>query len=366
MTHHDKDVDSITERFQYLDARLRQRTVLYTTLIIVLGVIVIGTAWWYVARAQTAMQQAEDQITALDERKRELEEETEELRRSKARLDEEIASREALLRRYEERLPEASQREVEVIQQGLDYGKRGDYRQAIAKYEAALEQDPNNSVTRNLLGYAHFQMGNSDEAIAFYRSAVELDPDFADAYYNLARAMWETGRRDQAAEALRTAVDLKPELRSRAHRDPAYAPIWKHLEVSAGQRKASTDEEQRFIKLGVTAAQNNELEAAVESYDRALGINPENAAVYNWRGYALYRMGRYDEAIASLHNAIRLGPEVAEHHYNLAIALCAAGDPQGAVTEMRAAFELDAEWRVLARQDANSRCVLEAMRRQAG
>lgn len=365
MRFDEAELDTIEKRIQAIDFSSRRRTLTLALIPVLLGIVVIILAWWTVDSARQSVNIAQGEVTAAESKRLDLDVEIADLRTSKARLDEDIAAREALLRRFESTLPEGTKREAEIIQQGMGYGKRGAYGRAVGEYEAALEVNPDNSLTHNLLGYAYYQQHEYDNAIACFMTSIELDEDFADPYFNLSAALWAIGEFDASANALETAIELNPAMRSRAHRDPAYAPIRRHLEVDSSERTGLTKNEQEWINRGVMAAQNGDLDAALEAYDKALEENSSNASVHNWRGYALFRMERFDAAVASLREAVRLAPENAEHHYNLAVALCAAGDHGAASQAMTAAFEIDPEYEVLARQDPNTRCVREVMSRRA-
>ena len=77
---------------------------------------------------------------------------------------------------------------------------------------------------------------------------------------------------------------------------------------------------------------------------QAVAAEPENAAYLDSLGWALYRLERYDEAVAQLKKAIEVGtpdPIILEH---LADALQKAGDVQEARRVWQQALEgLDEE-----------------------
>lgn len=66
-----------------------------------------------------------------------------------------------------------------------------------------------------------------------------------------------------------------------------------------------------------------EHEKAVQCATRALELKPRLAEPYRIRGYALYRLGRYEDAIADCNSAINLygaGKLYAKAHYTRALA----------------------------------------------
>lgn len=51
---------------------------------------------------------------------------------------------------------------------------------------------------------------------------------------------------------------------------------------------------------------------AIISFDKAIAINPDNAAVWSSRGFALNKLGRYAEAVAAYDKVIDIYPNTAD------------------------------------------------------
>lgn len=81
---------------------------------------------------------------------------------------------------------------------------------ALRRFEAALESDPERLVS--LLGAAdlHLQRGERDAAREYLLRATRAHPQSVDALHNLARLDLEEGRRDEARTRLQLAHDLDP------------------------------------------------------------------------------------------------------------------------------------------------------------
>ena len=81
------------------------------------------------------------------------------------------------------------------------------------------------------------------------------------------------------------------------------------------------------------------------AYNEVIRLNPKDAYVWHNKGYVLYAMGRYDEAIMAYDEAIRLAPyyaAVAATWNNKGVALKALGR----TAEADAAFTKAKELRV--------------------
>jgi tetratricopeptide (TPR) repeat protein len=77
---------------------------------------------------------------------------------------------------------------------------------------------------------------------------------------------------------------------------------------------------------GCKLQEQQDWEAAIACYDRALAIDPHLAAAYSNRGAAFTAINRCDEALASLDRAIGLQPDYPEAHFSKAITLLLAGN----------------------------------------
>ena len=67
--------------------------------------------------------------------------------------------------------------------------QKGLYDQAIACYEAALRDQPDDPVVRLNMGNAYLRRNHLDNAVAQYRRSIELKPDYAEAFHNLGSAL---------------------------------------------------------------------------------------------------------------------------------------------------------------------------------
>ncbi|HEY6119150.1 MAG TPA: tetratricopeptide repeat-containing serine protease family protein [Pyrinomonadaceae bacterium] len=86
------------------------------------------------------------------------------------------------------------------IQVGYCKVKQGKNDEAIRAYKEALRLKPDSADLRNKLGDAYYYARRLDEAIACYKEAVRLRPDNPEAYYNLAIAYDELGDQSMVAD----------------------------------------------------------------------------------------------------------------------------------------------------------------------
>ena len=92
--------------------------------------------------------------------------------------------------------------------------------------------------------------------------------------------------------------------------------------------------------LGSYHYARGEYDAAIENYQAALQLQPNNAEQHHNLGNAYERTGRYAEAVAELRKAVELDPAYAEGHMSLGLALDESGDIAGATAEDELALAL--------------------------
>lgn len=104
-----------------------------------------------------------------------------------------------------------------------------------------------------------------------------------------------------------------------------------------------------WYNLGAALRNSGKAEAAVDAFDKALGLAPTLFACVCARSEALCALGRTDEALADARKAVSLQPSDAKGYSALGFALLKTGDNAAAA---------DAYGEAVARGDANSKQLL--------
>lgn len=111
-----------------------------------------------------------------------------------------------LIEEYKRILAEDHNNLAAVIALGNAYFDSGQWKEAIAFYEHALQIDPRNADVRTDMGTAYRNMGFSDRALQEYRKALSYEPGHQNARYNIG-VVYAYDRQDYAA-AIRVWEDL--------------------------------------------------------------------------------------------------------------------------------------------------------------
>jgi len=110
-------------------------------------------------------------------------------------------------------------------------------------------------------------------------------------------------------------------------------------------------EAQKYIQEGIFQARHGTLSRAIAAYDKAIEIDPDNAAVYAYKGYALLRRGEVQEAVIFLERSVKLSPNYDSGYYNLALAYWEFGDREKAIQCVKKALELNPGYKELIAND---------------
>lgn len=107
-----------------------------------------------------------------------------------------------------------------------------------------------------------------------------------------------------------------------------------------------------LIDQGVKYFSTGDYEHAVKSFERAVGLDPENAVAYTWLGKGYFKLGAGEamtnpemlgNAVLAFRNAIWLDPGLAEVHFYLGLTHLALHSKEEAMKEQQVLMDLDKE-----------------------
>jgi tetratricopeptide (TPR) repeat protein len=192
---------------------------------------------------------------------------------------------------------------------------------ATSNYQKAIELNPNDIETRFQLASVFEKNRQYTEAVREYDGVIGVDSTYADAYLAKGNILVLAKLYQRAVPALRSYVALKPE-NARGSQLLAKALFGAEDWAAAGAaaetslRIDSSDAEVWRI-YAYSLVETREYEKALEGFaglQRRNAMEPEDQAKY---GNALYGMGRQDEALAALLEAVRVDSTNCEPFFNL-------------------------------------------------
>jgi len=97
----------------------------------------------------------------------------------------------------------------------------------------------------------------------------------------------------------------------------------------------------KWSEIGRQAIDANRWNEALNAYDKAIELNPDNASFYNNRGLAYDNLDKNDLAIADYKKAIELNPKYGDAFNNLGKTFSRLGNYQRAILNYDRAIELN-------------------------
>ncbi|MDI6871253.1 MAG: tetratricopeptide repeat protein [Bacillota bacterium] len=207
---------------------------------------------------------------------------------------------------------------------GVAYQHQGKFDQALLEYKLAIELDPRGAIgAYNNIAEIYMNRGELEEAIQYFILAVELDPDSAAVpLANLGACYAGLGRREEAIRAYEESLKKTPGMTNQDIRMEvltALAKLYLEIHRVAEARAACEAALQRsprsvdaLATLGQIQFQEGQYEAAVETFRKALAVNPmtlRNLMVHRLMALAYYKMGHFDKAAAEYRRANAWHPD---------------------------------------------------------
>lgn len=200
----------------------------------------------------------------------------------------------------------------------LDAARAGQFPEAIAGFQAVLQDSPNNLNARINLGKVYAAQGSQAEAALQFLLAVRTSPDHPAATKALLNAYTELGLHRQAADLTGRLVQA----------NPARAAEFPEFKAGAALPRSNPRAYEPFVR---TLLQNRQPEEALPVIQAAVAENPENPRFVVLEGEVRYCLGQLEEAERTLQRAITMDPADPEPFLKL-------GDLYAARQQMDQAF----------------------------
>jgi protein O-mannosyl-transferase len=199
-----------------------------------------------------------------------------------------------------------------------EYSRRGDYDQAVALVENAVNEaqqtDIDNTYVLLALADVNIAAGRKEDGRKALEHLLEASPAYAQSETGMAEVagLWgKLGDYDRATQFCQQALDADPDL---------YSALYNcgNIELLAGNYSKA----ENLLR-------------------RALEVSPQLAAPYHFLGRALLLDGKNAEAQLYLESAVTMAPEVWDYHYWLAQSLEKSGHLVAARVEYERTLQLN-------------------------
>jgi len=239
---------------------------------------------------------------------------------------------------------------------GFTYEQQKDYKNAIAAYRKATEDDKDNLEAQRGLAQNLLNDNQTDAALEQYKAIAEADPHDAQSYMHIAEIYRRSGKYDQALEALKKAGAEVPDsveipynlaviYQSQGNFEEAtklLQDLIKKTEKPEGSYQPG-DRNNRAVfleRLGAIYRDENKTDLAADTFRQMLSLGDENAS----RGYQqiidTYREGKqWDKATAVAKEATAKYPNDRSLKFGFAMQLADQGQADTAIAQVKSVLK---------------------------
>jgi tetratricopeptide (TPR) repeat protein len=173
-----------------------------------------------------------------------------------------------------------------AMREGLNFAWEGKWEDALAAFEQALAEEPNDPAVHSHLGLAYFQLGRFEPASESYAKASQLAPEDPVPLARIAEVYEQLGQRDAAASALFSMADIYQRQRDwtqaiqALQRTVLLLPDHLPARMALAELYSQLDQPQRaiteYLNLARVLRQQGQVEKALEQCRKALEFDPRN------------------------------------------------------------------------------------------
>ncbi|XP_067897576.1 PEX5-related protein [Heterodontus francisci] len=243
-----------------------------------------------------------------------------------------------------------------AFEEAIKKHKEGDLPNAVLLLESAILQDPYDAEAWQYLGTTQADNENEQAAIVALQRCLELQSCNLVALMALAVSLTNTGLQQEASEALKNWIRHNPKykylirgktgspaLGKRECKETAgslFLAEVKDLFLKAAQKNSDAIDPDLQTGLGVLFNLSGEYDKAVEAFNAALTIRPQDYLLWNRLGATLANGNRSEEAVEAYQRALEIQPGFIRSRYNLGISCINLGAYREAVSNLLTALNL--------------------------
>lgn len=195
-----------------------------------------------------------------------------------------------------------SSRYSDLYDEALEHSAQGNYQEALNSINAALNIAPK-AVEAYFLRGTIFESGGDDvQALNDYSNAIRLNDSFKEAYFKRGELFYELGVYDQAIKDFTYLI----------------------------RNQGNDDTQAVFFKIDPTGQEQVEVGTMVTMM----------SSVYSYRGLTNQEIGKYDEALEDLNEAMKVDSS-AQNLVNRALLFDETGNTTSAIADLKLAVQMD-------------------------
>lgn len=180
------------------------------------------------------------------------------------------------------------------------------------------------------LGYAYETAGKYPEALGFYTQATQLAPDSDNAWFHYGHVLQFLGRNDEANKAYDKAYSINPNnslvlmvLGNRYFSQGKVQEAFNYFIKASEQPDISatikSDALSSASSLKAREGNFQNLNEALSLSEEAIKKDPNFSPALSAHGYNLYKVGKAEEGISYLKQAVDANPRITKNYYRMGL-----------------------------------------------
>ena len=233
----------------------------------------------------------------------------------------------------------------QALQQGVEAHKKGRLQDAEKLYRAVLQAQPAHPDANHNLGVLAVSVGKAEVALPLFKAALEANQNTVQFWLSYIDVLIKLDRLPEAKAALDQArvkevqgegFDRLEQRLNARNEMPTEADIHQPIDKSSSVQNPTQGQLQHLIGL----LNQGQLHQVLNQIKRLLQQFPNSPILYDMYGVASQGIGRYDDAIASFHKALKIHPGFAESYNGLGNVQIEKGDLKAAINSFKQAVAI--------------------------
>src|SRR5438132_1201755 len=226
---------------------------------------------------------------------------------------------------------------------------KGNLEAAIQHLETAYKVSPPSIELKLRLAALYAQSGRIEQGLVLAREVTTSQPKLAAGHYVMGQLQLERGDLQQAADALNTAISLQPNLGAAYFlRGTVHERKGERDRAIVAYRKAQSLSPKNPAVLNnlawIYASRSENLEEALSLALGAQKLAPDSPAILDTVGFVHYKRKEYSKAEPVLRRAAELGAKMAPIHYHLGMTYYRLGKQEDAIASLKRSLQLDGQF----------------------
>ena len=203
---------------------------------------------------------------------------------------------------------------VHIYNRALELSNQGNHEGAIEEYRRAIEAFPAFVAAHNNIGEIHARRGESDKAIAAYLEALKIEPHHR-VLLNLGVEHYNRERYDKALDYCKKSLAREPQFIEGNYYAGLVCYNTNEYKKAEKYLREVIKNDGRHLKANYLLAhiyyEGKQYGKAVECLDRIRNLAEDRSFFNRFSGFCCFYLGRYDDAVAYLTEALECRPEYA-------------------------------------------------------